>query len=69
MTGRGRDCIVAAQTCVCDAVIDVNQNSGNRVLETTLRTISAQLKGILDDDWAEMKRVKEAASEGSQDAG
>jgi len=61
MTGRARDCVVAAHTCVRDAIIDINLNPGNQVLEKTLLTIADRLKGILDDDWAANKRAREEA--------
>lgn len=61
MTGRARDCVVAAHTCLRDAIIDVNQNAGNRVLERTLLNIADWLKGILDDDFADRKRASEEA--------
>ena len=61
MTGRARDCVVAAHTCVRDAVIDINQNPGNQVLEKTLLIIADRLKGILDDDWAKKKQAQQEA--------
>jgi len=41
--------------------VDINLNPGNQVLERTLLNIGNRLKGILDDDFAEMKRANEEA--------